>query len=136
MSPLYNSQATSNSPLVFIYPGDTYTLFNAESPLTGQSSIAVYISNSAEREVNGLALELVFSANPGTFNFRIQGSDSDADSSYFTEGAGTVTTATQEADGTYRMRVELSPWVTKFMRLNINMQTQNNVTVTARVTSF
>lgn len=136
MSPLYNSQVTTNSPLVAIYPGDTATLFNAETPLSGQNSIAVAVASGPQRVLRGLAFEFVFPAAPGVFNYRIQGSDTDVDSSYFTEGSGTVTAVTVEADGTSRARVELSPWVAKFVRLNINVQNANGVAVTVKVTAL
>lgn len=136
MSPLYNSQVITNSPMVTIKPGDTATLFNAETPLSGQNSIAVNVASGPDRVLRGLAFEFVFAAAPGAFNYRIQGSDTDADSSYFTPGTGTVTAVTVEADGTSRARVELSPWVAKFARVNINAQNANGVAVTVKVSAL
>lgn len=136
MSPLYNSQVATNSPLHAIYPGDTFPLFSAESPLTGQASIQVPIGELWQRRVTGISVEIIFSANPGAFNFQIQGADTDNPAAYFTEGSGTVNQSTAMADGTFRARVELSPWVAKFMRLLINTQTANAVTVSANVTAI
>jgi len=132
MSPLYGSTVAGNARA--LYPGDTFTLFNAELPTSGQASLSVNLANLFSRNVRGLALELIFATAPGAFNFQIQGADTDEAAAFFTEGTGTVTVGTVQSDGTTRARVELSPWAAKFMRLLCQAQTANGVAVTARVT--
>lgn len=136
MSPLYNSQAVSNSPLHCLFPGDTLALFNAEKPATGQSSVAVAIAPKEGRGGLALAFEFIFPAAPGAFNYQIQGADTDTNGSYFTEGSGTVNAVTAESDGTFRARVELHPWQAKFARVAIAQQNANGVAVTINVTAL
>ena len=134
--PAYNSQAVSNSPLTQLFPGDTGVLFNAEKPITGSASIAFCITPLTEREVRGISVELIFPAAPGAFNYQIQSADTyDATgSAFFTGGTSTIVAGTVEPDGTTRARVELSPWIGKFVRLLVNQANANNVAVTANVT--
>ncbi len=135
--PLFNSQVVTNSGLNCIYPGDTFTLFNGETPQTGQSSIAVGVAENPARSTTSLAFDFFWATNPGAFNFQIQGSD-DAlvDSAYFTEGSGTVTVVTAQADGSFRARVELTPWVAKLVRVKVAAQSSNAVACTVKVTAI
>lgn len=133
--PLYNSQVISNSPLTQLFPGDTFPLFNNEFPLNTQASIAIAVTPKEGRDLPGLAFEFIWPADPGAFNFRIQGADTDADGSYFTEGAGTVVSpANAQPDGTFRARVELKPWMAKFCRVKVFIQSANGVAGTVNVT--
>jgi hypothetical protein len=135
--PLYNSQVISNSPLHCIYPGDSFTLFNAETPQTGQASIAVGIAPKEGRDLPGLAFEFIWPADPGAFNFRIQGADTETNGAYFTEGAGTVVSpASAQPDGTFRARVELKPWLARFVRILVALQSANAVAGSVSVTAL
>jgi|SRR5579863_1046423 len=131
--PAYGTVVAGNQRL--IYPGDTFALFSAEQPVSGEASISVQPSYLWARRLTGLSFEIIFSANPGTFNFQIQGADTDSATKFATEGNGTVTTATAMGDGTYLARVELSPWVARWVRLLVSAATQNAVNVTVNVTA-
>ncbi len=130
--PLFNTQGITG-----IYPGDTIALFNAETPQTGQSSMAVAVAENPARSITSLAFDFFWASNPGAFNFQIQGSD-DAlvDSAYFTEGTGTVTVVTAQADGSFRARVELTPWLAKFVRIKVAAQSANAIACTVKVTAI
>jgi hypothetical protein len=108
---------------------------NAETPITGQSSQQVGINrNQAGGDVK-ISVMIIFSANPGVFEYDIQGCDvPDADANYFTEGQGQIQNAVKQSDGTYQARVELSPWVASLMRLKCVTQNANAVTTKAIVT--
>jgi hypothetical protein len=134
--PLYASQAVSNSPLRQIFPGETYPLINSEILLTGQFSIAVCVTEKEGRELPGLSFEFKWLTDPGAFNFRIQGADTDENGAYFTEGTGTVVSpANVMPDGTFRARVELKPWVAKFARIFVQLQSANAVACLCNVTA-
>lgn len=136
--PLYNSQLISNSPLNALYPGDTIALFNNETPLNNQASIMVAIAPKEGREFPGVAVEFIWPADPGAFNFRIQGADTDTDAAYFTEGAGTVVSPATgpQSDGSFRARVELKPWLAKFCRVKVFIQSANGIAGTVNVTAI
>lgn len=134
--PLYNSQVISNSPLRQLFPGETVALFNAETPLNNQASIAVCVTEKEGRTLPSLSFEFIWPTDPGAFNFRIQGADTDVEDSYLTEGAGTVVSpATTQPNGSFRSRVELSPWVAKFCRVKVFTQSANAVAGTVNVTA-
>lgn len=136
--PLFNSQVVTNSGLNAIYPGDTFTLFNNETPLNTQASIAVSIAEVSGRDLCGLAFDFFWPSNPGAFDFRIQGSD-DAltDSAYFTEGSGIVVAATgPQSDGSFRARVELKPWLAKLARVKVFIQSANGIACIVKVSAL
>lgn len=130
--PIYGATVAGNQRS--ITPGDLpLTLFNAESPLTGQSSISFNVAKSFHTPTPALKVELIFSGNPGTFNIQLQDADQDVDADFLTVPGGTATAATgPQSDGTYRFTFEYSTWMARFGRLNVNTQTQNAVTVTAK----
>lgn len=136
--PLYNSQVISNSPLNCLYPGDTIALFNNETPQNNQASIAVAIAPKEGRDLPGLSFDFTWPADPGAFNFRIQGANIDTDAAYLTEGSGTVVSPATgpQSDGSFISRVELKPWLAKFVRVKVFIQSANAVAGTVNVTAL
>lgn len=134
--PLYNSQVIGNSPLRQLFPGETLALINNEILLTNQFSIAACVTEKEGRDFVGLSFEFKWLADPGAFNFRIQGADTDENGAYFTEGSGIVVSpANVMPDGTFRARVELKPWLAKFVRIFVALQSANAVACLCNVTA-
>jgi hypothetical protein len=85
MSPLYNSQVATNSPLGMVAPGDpaSQLLFNNETPVAGQASIAFAIQ---PRTISGGLTELSFQLECpnglGAGVFQLQDADVDAAANY------------------------------------------------------
>lgn len=69
--------------LTTLCPGDTYILFAAEAPATGQASVAVALQPHPAG-YRPIAFEFLYSAAPGGDSCAIQGSMSDVDSEYQT----------------------------------------------------
>jgi hypothetical protein len=114
-----------------VHPGEFITLINAETPATGYRSIYFNPAVMWDRRDTGVSIEFIFSGNPGVLNFQIQGANTEADAAYLTEGSGTLTAANgPQSDGTYRARVELSPWVAQHCRILVSAATANPVTAT------
>lgn len=136
--PLYGSQIATNSPLpCLMQSGDSVLLFNAESPLTGQLSLAVAIAQAqGSGAQKAVSVEITFSGNPGTFQFNVQDSDTDAQDNYLNvPSGGQLTTATGPGNaGKYVTKTELVPFAGMFIALKCTTQNQNAVTVTAKVT--
>lgn len=129
---------------IVLYPGDQGLAFGTIAPYattttgeaqsvaaTGASSQAFVLSPS-DGAIN-LSLSLIFSANPGTFNYQVQDADIDADANYVTLQTGTITgPAVNQSGGTFVWRAEfIGVMRGNFVRLKVNTQTQNVVTVIA-----
>jgi len=93
-------------------------------------------SASQQLEVNRfripacVSVELVFAADPGTFQVDFQVADTDSDSNYVSK-----TSLSTGLNASFVGRIELSSVVARFIRL-LKVSTQNQVGMTARVTQF
>lgn len=116
MSPAYNSQATSNSPLQMIAAGDANPalLFNNEIPASGEASIAVAVQANTANADGGayVSIQLECPGGIGAGVFQIQDSDiCDTAGEDFTSinfnGAtpGQITSANVNASGTARIEL-------------------------------
>ena len=131
--PAYNSAkctsiANSESAIVWVA---SETLVSTSGLNTSQQ---LFIQDYADNPPGVLTVDLVFSANPGTFEIDIQGANFDTDSDYLLVLGGQVTSATLQTDGTYRASVPIAPWVYKFVRLAMIDTPDNSATTLARIT--
>lgn len=120
-------QSSAALPITHIAPGDKQTVFSADSPTTGQASQAVGLT--PERfgvAPKGIRAEIKFSGAPGTFDFRIQTSDTDQDAFYNDLPGAAVTTV-----NTGNVVAIEAQTTARFARIVAHTQTQNAVTVTA-----
>jgi hypothetical protein len=137
MSPLYNSQVTSNSPLQMIAPGDpaSVNLFNVETPVAGQSSIAVAIQpRTASSGPTTVSLEFSCPGGIGAGVFQIQDADVDADANYTSinfggNSPGTIATANMNASGVTRVELQTAA---RFLRVKCTTAPGAAITVRAR----
>lgn len=131
--PLYGSQT-----VVSVIPGDLpLTLFNAETPQTGQSSIAFSVMPKPHGSPVALSFEFTFAANPGAFEFDIQDADTEFEDNYLLVPAVGQVQASQgpQKNGKFVARVELSPTRGTFFRVFTALQNANAVASTVKVTA-
>jgi hypothetical protein len=139
------------NPIV-LYPGDQGYAYGTVAPYastptgesrtatvlaTGTSSQAFCIAPNINTPGNApsISLEIIFSGDPGAFNFQIQDADTDATSNYVTvPTGGTITAAANLSGSTFVARVELVPIKGSFVRLKTSTQTANAVTCIAKFT--
>jgi hypothetical protein len=124
MSPLYNSQVLTNTPLQSVGKGDAVLplLFSAETPLAGQASLAVALQPSTVSSgPEQFAIELRCPGGIGAGVFQIQDADTyDATGTNFTSinfnglVPGQIDSTSVNASGT--ARVELTARA-RFVRL-------------------
>lgn len=136
--PNYNGHKLTGSPCPIIdIPSSQQTLWNAESPTTGQISQQCSVAQAAGAGAQkSISVQFTFSGNPGTFTFQILDSDTDLTSASYLNvpSGGSLTTATLGSDGKYYTKTELVPFAGQFVAISCVAQTQNPVTVTALVT--
>ena len=130
--PLYGSQQIQS-----LIPGDLpLTLFNAETPLTGQSSIAFTVMPKPHGAPVALSFEFLFAGAPGVFEFDIQDADTETGDAYLLIPAvGQVQVATLGPGGKAVARVELWPTRGTFFRVLCLTQNANAVACTVKVTA-
>lgn len=139
MSPTYNSQLLSNSPLVQIAPGDIpgqYKLFDNEIPATGQASIACAIQPKPANS-GPTTISLQFegpAAGIGAGVFQVQDADVDVAGDYTSinfGGAtpGQVVNANLNASGVARVELQTAA---RFLRVLCVTTPGVAVTVRAR----
>ena len=114
-----------------LYPDNSYAVFSADSPTSGQASERVALMQAQDGTPQQVSVEINFSGAPGAFNLQIQTADTDTANAYQTETNGTITAVGGSGSGNY-VRAELSVHA-KFMRLLMSTQTGNSVTVTANI---
>lgn len=114
-----------------IYPGDKQTVWRAESPATGAKSDRVAIGGTdiGMGQPGQCSIEIKFSADPGAFQIDAQVADTDTEAAYVTESGTTVTTV----NAGFYTRIEMWPFVGKFVRLIMTDDPANAVTVTATI---
>jgi hypothetical protein len=135
MSPAY-SASSALAPLDGLYPGDSKTVWSAEQPATGTKSQAVALATGFTPYSGPIyvSVELKFAAAPGAFTIEVQGSDTEADANYVSEGFGGNTPGqiTTVNATTFAARVELLVKC-KFLRLSSVLQNANAVNLTAKI---
>lgn len=112
-----------------IYPGDSETVWAAETVLTGAASQRVALGDPYNDGVGRLSVEIEFSADPGAFQIDVQNSDTDVDSSYQVVPSSSLTAV----NASFKGRIDLYPLQGKFGRLVMTNDPANAVTVTARM---
>lgn len=124
--PLYDNARYAPS----LMTGVAALFFNAESSLNGGNvkSERFGVPNKPGKNAE-ISVEIDFAADPGAFQIDLQEADEDIEAAYFAiPSAGTV----NAVDGTnFRARVDLSPFVARFIRLNVVSLT-NDVALTAK----
>jgi hypothetical protein len=137
MSPLYNSQTISNSPLLMIALGDPngVDLFLAETPSAGQASLAVAIQpRTASSGPTTVSLVFECPGGIGSGVFQIQDADEDEAAGYDSinfGGAtpGTVASANMNASGVARVELQVAA---RFLRVLCTTAPGAATTVSAR----
>ena len=105
----------------------------AEAIVAGQASMAVTLAPGAQGDAApSVAVEVRFSAAPGTFELDIQEADTDADAFYITPTNTTYQISAVNAT-TFIARADLSPTGGKFMRVFMKTLT-NVVNTTCKIT--
>jgi hypothetical protein len=118
--PLYSATA----PMTALYPGDSFVLADAESPTSGQFSVAFNIaSNQFSNSGYAFSIEGIFSGTPGAFSFQVQEANTNASADFVNIGSA-ITTGTV-------FRADFTAQAGKFYRLSYATQTANSVTFSA-----
>jgi hypothetical protein len=138
LSPAYTPSSASQ-PITAIRRGDLpFTVWNAETPLTGARSQAVNIQvqGGPNDSAGGsyVSIRGTFSGAPGTFSLQVQTADTDVDADYVSEtfgGASPGVVTTVNSNNSFS--VELIPIAARFIRLLMATQTSNSVTLTATI---
>jgi hypothetical protein len=95
--PLYSATA----PMTALYPGDSFTLASAESPTSGQFSVAFNIaSNQFSNSGYAFSIEGIFSGTPGAFSFQMQESNTNASADFVNIGSAITSGTVFRADFT------------------------------------
>lgn len=136
MSPLYNSQAATNSPLVAVMPDQVVpvTLFAAETPASGAASIAAAIAaRHPEAGLQPVAFRFSCPLGIGAGVFQIQDADFDAAGEYDSVNFGGATpgqiaAANMNASGVARVELTIRG---RFVRVLCVTAPSNPITVTA-----
>jgi hypothetical protein len=112
-----------------LYAGDTGVAINNEAVVAGYFSQQFALAKDlVNGEPQSLAVEVVFSANPGNFEVDLQTADTDANANYVTKAS-----LSGGLNGSYVGRIEVAQMSAKFARLAIPTL-QNAVNLTARMT--
>lgn len=135
MSPAYNSQAASNSPLQSVARDQAVpaTLLNAETPANGVASLAVALMPAtASGQLTPVAVRFSCALGMGAGVFQIQDADFDAAAEYDSIGfnsanPGQVTSSNFNASGTARVELLVRG---RFLRVLCVTSPSNPITVT------
>lgn len=132
--PLYNSNVTTNTPMTALYPGDSFLLFNGETPIAGQNSQQVVIARKDLDTPSSVSVELIFPADPGAFEFDICDADTDTPDAYLVLPAiGQILAAVAGVGGKFVVRVESVPIKANFLLLRCVTASANGKSVIAKV---
>jgi hypothetical protein len=125
--PAYNTIV----PPYAIWPGDSQNVWNAESPAVGAASQQVALGERDSRGGTPFSADIIFSANPGTFEVDVQVANVDTDAAYYTLDQGTTNDgAIAQVNAGFAAHLD-APFVTaKFVRLKLVAQ-QNAASITA-----
>jgi len=117
------------SPPFAIYPGDSVTVFNAETPAVGSASIQVALAatDAGAGTSGGLSLEVSFGGAPGVFEVDVQESDTDADAFYQQVASGSLIAVSANNTG----RIDMPTFNGRFARALLKSRA-NSVTITAK----
>ena len=122
--PAYSATGTVYS----IYPGDSVTVWSAETVTTGSKSqqvaIAPNFSSGAQMDIS---VDVTFSNTPGAVTVSLQTADTDVEGDYTIPSGAVLNSATA--------KVQNLQWHVKanFARLIMTTQPANSVTVTATI---
>jgi hypothetical protein len=121
--PLYSATATMTA----LYPGDSFTLSTAETVTSGQFSAAFNIASSPlQNAPYSISIEGIFSADPGTFSFQVQESNTNASANFVNIG-----TAISTVNAGFTFHADFTGQAGRFYRLSYTTQTSNSVTFSA-----
>jgi len=117
------------SKALLLYENKQSFLFQKESIVAGQSSIAVQLRRERGAAYPfGASFKIQFSGAPGPFQVDIQSSDQDVESDFVS-----LSSLTGGLNGSNVGRIELPSFWAKFVRANVVVLT-NAVTLTVEVT--
>ena len=115
-----------------IYPGDTQTVWNAETVTTASASLQCALAQSISGEAQACSIEIKFSGAPGAFAIDTQTADTDTNSAYTILGIAPQFTTVNT--GNYAS-LQIPELKANFIRLVMTTQPANGgVTVTAKIT--
>jgi len=117
---------------VQLNPGESFLLFNAETPTPSQQSTAIAFGPSVGQNPPTYSVELIFSGAPGAFNFQIQEANTEAAANYITPSNTAYTISSASGSGTvYRSDIiqSAAPFVCGLLSSRTN-----SVSVTAKLT--
>ena len=135
-----NQTAASPDPnpcALVLLPGGKVILFNNTQPTTGARSQQVYVAPTPPPSASAtfVALEFSFSGNPGALNYQVEDASTDLTGNYVTiPSAGTLSSCPQSEGLAYTCRIELNPFMGRYLRVYVSTATQNAVNVTVSVT--
>lgn len=125
--PVYSATA----PCTSIFPGDTASVIDAESLAVGQASQRLAVASPYGRSAATVSVLLAFSADPGVFDVRVQQADVDAEANYLDVPAAASITAVDAVN--FTARADFAPFLGKFIRIKMQDDPANAVTLTAKV---
>jgi len=123
--------AYSNTvPVNAIYPGDSQTVWSAETITTASKSKQVAIAPANDGSTYMISFDITFSGAPGAFTITPQTAESDVDGDYVNLLGGAMNSVSASSGNTcnYQAQVQAS-----FARLVMTTQPANSVTVTASI---
>ncbi len=113
---------SNNFPPFAIYPGDSVTLFNGETPVPPQASQQAAIGNVYGSDDAGVSVTIKYAAAPASVSLNLQMADVDNDAAYFT-----VYNSTNTAGESVNLNVQRH----KFIRVQLAAQSGGGaITVT------
>lgn len=135
MSPAYNSQTLSNSPLQAVMPDQVVpaVLLNAETPAGGTASLSCALaSRTPSSQLTPVAVRFSCPLGIGAGVFQIQDADFDADAEYGSIGfggasPGVVNSTSVNAGGVARVELIIRG---RFLRVLCVTAPTNPITVT------
>ena len=114
-----------------LYPGDSYTVINGETPASGTASERVALAAHEDNaHAPKLSVSVSFAGAPGAFEIDVQLSDSDSDQAFVAE-----TTTITAVNANNQARLEFPNTVVgRFARLYTKTANANSVPCTATIT--
>lgn len=123
----------NNNPASLLQPGDTVTVWSAETPTPGNGTTAasqqVQLQFGKADGTTPFSVDGQFSGAPGAFEVDVQVASTDADASYQTCSNCNITTV-DATNNTFHLDAALVK--TRYVRLLMRSRT-NSVTITATV---
>lgn len=120
----------SSGNITAIYPGDSSTVWNAETITTASKSLQVALAPSLVGDTFSISFDITFSGAPGTFTVTAQTAQNDVDGDYVNILGGSMNSVSSSSGNTCNWQGQVSA---RFARLVMTTQPSNSVTVTASI---